>query len=186
MSASKIIANGWDNFTGGVTRVVRGTLAGFLGGIAAAWVVNQYQIFKRKPQPRGFLEVEPDADISSEPIANGASVAVAERVSQQIFSHQLTRTERQIAAPIVHYGSSAVAGAMYGGLAEVMPSVGRGLGVPFSTLLWLGADQLVLPALGITKQPVEIPAETHAASISRRFIYGITLDISRRILRRTL
>jgi uncharacterized membrane protein YagU involved in acid resistance len=61
-----------------------------------------------------------------------------------------------------------------------------GLGIPYSTLLWLGGDEIALPALGLSKPPTDVPAEKHASALAMHFVYGITLDISRRVLRRVL
>ncbi len=80
----------------------------------------------------------------------------------------------------------ATSGAIYGAMAELLPSVTLGAGLPFGTAVWLIADEATLPALGLAKSPTEVPVSKHAYALASHFVYGLTTDIVRRVVRRTL
>jgi putative membrane protein len=178
----------------GVVRVVRGAAAGFIGGAIAAYLMNRYQEIESRPvtvrreeQDRRDRGEETPAPAVQEQAADGdPKVQVAQHVSRKLFDHELSDVEKKAASPAVHYGYGAAVGALYGGLAEVVPMVGLGLGIPYATLLWAGGDEIALPALGLTESPTQIPPQKHASALAMHFVYGVSLDISRRILRRLL
>jgi len=171
------------------------TVAGFLGGIIASWVMDQYQAVESRPvnvrraeellAEFGLYEPE-SAHQGDMEEAGDTRVKVAEMVSRKLFEHELTAEQKNIAGPAVHYGFGAVVGALYGGLSELVPMVSIGMGIPYATLVWLGGDEIAAPALGLAKAPTRMPAESHASELATHFVYGITLDVSRRILRRIL
>jgi hypothetical protein len=194
MTESNSGCSRWDELADGAARVARGTVAGFLGGIAASWLMNRYQEIESRPvnvrKPEELEAVNRGAEQKklkrSESNGNDATVKVAEIVSRKLFEHPLTQCEKKIAGPAVHYGYGAAVGALYGGLSELAPTVGIGLGIPYATLLWLGGDEIAVPSLGLSKVPAKVPVEQHASALATHFVYGLTLDISRRILRRIL
>jgi len=188
-----------DAFTAGAARVGRGTAAGFLGGLIASWMMNQYQAIESKPvnlrreeerlayaRPKGRQKKSEHAEQNSKSDGDDATVKVAEQVSRKLFDHPLSPAEKKIAGPTVHYGYGALVGALYGGLSELIPSVGMGIGIPYATLLWLFGSETAVPALGLAKPPAKVPARKHASALATHFVYGLILDISRRILRRVL
>ena len=194
MSATTDNCSRWDAVTGGAARIARGTAAGLIGGIIASWVMDRYQSIESRPvNVRRFDEFLADAGISQPESSkkhnedgNGATVKTAQVMSRKLFDHELTQKEKNVAGPAVHYGFGAAVGALYGGLSEVIPTVSIGLGIPYATIVWLAGDEIAVPALGLDKPPTQVPVESHASHLATRFVYGITLDISRRVLRRIL
>lgn len=63
----------------------------------------------------------------------------------------------------LHYAFGAATGAAYGAAAEVLPSLTAGAGFPFGGAVWLAADEVVTPALGLSKKPTEYFHRTSAA-----------------------
>jgi uncharacterized membrane protein YagU involved in acid resistance len=189
-------------------RLARGTVAGFLGGLAAAWVMNRYQEMEERTvklhrEQLRLAYAGPESKQSGRPLAghvappvtpavaeaeieNQPTVKAAEQMSRKLFEHELSSTEKKLAGPAVHYVYGAVVGALYGGLSELIPTVSIGLGIPYAALLWLAGSEAAVPALGLAKPPTQVPAEKHATAVATHFVYGLTLDISRRILRRLL
>lgn len=64
-------------------------------------------------------------------------------------------------------------GALYGGLAHVWPVVATGAGVPFGAAVWLIADELALPALGLAERPQAYPVSTHAEMLAAHVVFGL-------------
>jgi uncharacterized membrane protein YagU involved in acid resistance len=77
-------------------------------------------------------------------------------------------------------------GGVYGALTELSPKVASGAGMPFGAALWLAADEVAVPALGLSKKPTESPAPIHAYALASHLVYGLTTDLVRRVVRRVL
>lgn len=177
--------------------LLRGMAAGLLAGAAAAWVMNQFQQVRAIHPPAGSAQGGSEAKSHSEEGQQGegqamhqssnldenATVKTAERISQQVLHRNLTGSEKQIAGPAVHYAYGSLIGAMYGGMAELLPITAAGLGLPFGFALWLLGDEIAVPALGLGKQPTKYSPEVHADALAAHFMYGATTDVLRRFLR---
>ncbi len=163
--------------------VLKGVLAGLAGGLAAAGVMNLAQrgmgaIASEKGH--GAQSAQPDED------QEDAAMKTAEAVSETVTGDKLTREQKHVGGVLVHYAFGAAMGALYGALAEVAPKATLGRGAPFGAGVWVGADEVALPALGLSKGPMDYPASTHAQALTAHLVYGLTMDACYRLLRRAL
>ena len=173
--------------------VMKGMVAGLIGGLVASWTMNQFQSTWTKlaegfEGSHGAQSMQP-ADGSSpqeEPDQEDATVKVAEVVAENVFDHQLLESEKKPAGAVVHYAFGTASGALYGALAEVAPQVTTGAGLPFGAAFWLLADEVTMPFLGLSKGPTAYPVSTHAYSLASHLVYGLTAEVSRRALRQVL
>lgn len=180
----------------------RGMAAGLLAGAAASWVMNQFQQVRAMNPPQrpeqgggsaGGTEAKSHAEEGqqagdrglhqSSDLDQNATVATAQRISQAVLNRPLTETEKHVAGPAVHYAYGSLVGALYGGMAELLPITSAGLGMPFGFALWVLGDEIAVPALGLGKQPTEYSPEVHADALAAHFMYGATTDVLRRVLR---
>ncbi len=112
-----------------------------------------------------------------------ANVKAAEEISEAVFDHKLTKSEKESAGEAVHYAMGATSGLIYGIASEIAPITTVGLGLPFGAAVWLVADDVVVPALGLAKPATEYPLSTHAYALVSHLVYGLTTDIVRRAVR---
>ncbi len=77
-------------------------------------------------------------------------------------------------------------GGLYGATAELVPCVTTGMGLPYGALVWITADEGVVPALGLSKSPAEYTLSIHAYALASHLVYGLTTEIVRGALRRAL
>jgi putative membrane protein len=164
----------------GKTSLLKGAVAGLVGGLAASFVMNQYQALVMKLTEGN--KVPGSQSSEDEP----ATVKVGEKVSQMLFGHELTEFEKKAADPIVHYAMGGISGMFYGALAEVAPRSSAGLGLPFGTGVWAILDEVMVPALGLSKSSLEFPLSNHAYSLSSHLVYGLTTDVVRKGVRKLL
>ncbi len=181
--------------------VWKGLAAGAAGGLVAALVMNQFQALwsklaegvERSHGAQSLQQGSPDHGVARELQEKGsdeeeddAAERIASAISEKVFDHRLTDREKDAAGTLVHYVFGATTGAMYGGMAEVLPEVTTATGLPFGAFIWLTADEGVVPALGLSKSPAEYPLKTHAYALASHFVYGLTTEMVRRAVRRAL
>jgi len=155
--------------------VVKGAVAGLVGGIVGSLVMTGFQtllssLSEEEKKPRRKKE-EP------------ANVKAAEEISEGLFDHKLKKSEKEPAGEAMHYGMGAASGLIYGIASEIAPLTTVGLGLPFGAAVWLVADDVVIPALGLAKPATEYPLSTHAYALSSHLVYGLTTDLVRRAVR---
>ena len=98
----------------------------------------------------------------------------------------LTKEEKAEDGPIVHYTYAALAGALYGALAEYSPLVRSGFGTTYATALFAGGDLVAVPALHLSKPLSEYPASSFANPFTAHLVYGATTELVRRLVRKAL
>ena len=117
---------------------------------------------------------------------DNAAVRTANVVSEVVLDKHLTKSEKEKAGTAVHYTMGVTSGAIYGALAEAMPAATACEGTAFGAAVWLIADEGVVPALGLSKNPSEFPASIHTYSIASHLVYGLTTELVRRAIRKAL
>ena len=178
--------------------VLKGLAAGTIGGLVASWVMDEFQaVWIKATAPKQYSQ-EDGSDESSSSIQGmeqsqnegeeqePATVKAAGMISEKIFGHQLAKEKKHMAGAAVHYATGAASGAVYGAAAEVAPNVTVGAGIPFGTAVWLVVDETAVPLLGLSKGPTAYPLSTHIYALASHFVYGLTTDMARRVLRRTI
>lgn len=78
-------------------------------------------------------------------------------------------------------------GALYGAIAEVGPREVRRhdwlSGMGFASVLFAGADEIAVPALGLSGSPARTPASSHIYALASHLIYGATVGSVRKFVR---
>lgn len=178
--------------------VWKGIAAGLIGGLVASWTMNRFQdvwlkLSENNGQSAGARSAEQGKEYEEKQPANGnneeqddTTVKAASAISEGIFGHKLTKDEEKIAGPAVHYGLGTAVGGLYGAVAEVVPEVTTGTGLPFGAAFWLVVDETAVPLLGLSKPPTEYPISTHVYALASHFVFGLTTELVRRALRRAL
>jgi putative membrane protein len=165
----------------GVRTAWKGAVAGLAGGLLGAWVMNQFQAGLSKLS-RHQERAEGQKPSQSEE-GDDATVKAASAISQTLLHHQLTSDEKRVAGPVVHYAFGSLVGGLYGAMAEVVPVTAKAWGVPFGAAVWLGADEVGVPAAGLSQSPEKAPVTTHASALAAHLVYGATADGVRRLVR---
>jgi putative membrane protein len=178
--------------------VWKGLLAGVAGGLVASWTMDEFQFAWNKLSERikesknashqqGSRNTsENDLRQSSDDEQDPATAKLASKLSEDLLGHKLAKEEKEVAGTAVHYAFGAASGGLYGAAAEVMPSVTTCEGLLYGAALWLVADEVAVPLLGLSKRPTEYPLSVHAYALASHLVYGITLNSVRRAVRSAL
>jgi putative membrane protein len=108
-----------------------------------------------------------------------ATMKAAEKLAPIILGRELTQDEKKKAGPIVHYAFGTFSGAVYGLLSEYLPTARLGFGTVFGTALFLIADELSVPALGLSKPPDKYPVSSHLYGLTSHLVYGLSTEAVR-------
>ena len=98
----------------------------------------------------------------------------------------LTSESKKKAGQAVHYAFGTLMGAVYGVSAELVPEVTTGAGTAFGTLLFLGADEVAVPAFQLAPSPTETPGIDHLQHWAAHVVYGGSLDLIRSLIKRLM
>lgn len=177
--------------------VWKGLVAGLVGGLVASWTMNRFQDVwmelsanddsaseQSSEQNKNLEAAQPETNDNDE--QDDTTVKAASAVSESIFGHRLTKDEKTIAGSAVHYSLGTGVGGLYGAVAEVVPEVTKGAGLPFGAAFWLVVDETAVPLLGLSKGPTKYPLSTHVYALTSHFVYGLTAEVVRRSVRKAL
>ncbi|HEX8137174.1 MAG TPA: DUF1440 domain-containing protein [Pyrinomonadaceae bacterium] len=187
--------------------LLKGLAAGLVAGLIASWTMNRFQAMWSRQQvgvekPHGAQGIKPyvegqSSDESDERDAvkgvgpgikqqDDPAEKVAGAVTEGVLDRSLQESEKERAGAVVHYVFGVGAGAFYGALAEAAPAVTAFAGLPFGAVFWLAADEVTVPALGLSRKPTEYPLSEHAYSLCSHLVYALTAEAVRRTVRRAL
>lgn len=167
-------------------------LAGFVGGLVGTIMMTQFQNAwskaskKLKNGNHQQQDSERGQDSGKEVENEDATMKAAGKLAV-LAGHGLSHTQKKKLGLVVHYAFGTLQGGLYGMAVELMNSQG-GLvaGLAFGAFLFAGADELVVPLLGLSDKPAESPVSSHLYGFGSHLIYGLTTEITRRGLRAAL
>ena len=165
--------------------LAKGVLAGLAGGLAASYAMNQFQNLwlkmansrnggQRRPEP-----LEPD---ESAP----ATVKLGSAVVESITHEPPSREVKKSLGPAVHYIFGTGVGALYGIASEYKPAARAGFGTGYGTAVFVAADEIGVPLMGLSKLPAEVPLGQHLYAWVSHVVYGAALEGVRRLTRRVM
>ena len=110
----------------------------------------------------------------------------SQTLAMTVIGRRLTRDELSVAARVLHYGFGAVVGGVYGMWVERRHRVRRRTGLALGTTLWLTADEIAMPLLGLSQPTTRRPFEMHLQSLVAHLVYGMTAEMTRCSIRRAV
>jgi putative membrane protein len=168
----------------GEPNILKGALAGAVGGLVASWTMNQFQkVWSAAEKEITGGKQGQNGSQKSNQNAEDATMKTADRISQALQGRHLTKDEKKKAGPVLHYTFGAIMGAVYGASVEVNRAANALAGIPFGAILFAGADEVALPALGLSDKPAAYPLSQHLYGLVSHAVYGVTTETVRRIVR---
>ncbi len=165
----------------------KGFAAGAIGGALGTLVLNVFQ----KGSLAGTRSIE-------DTLENGHTYTQQQEALLQGFSKahlqtglavagavgvQLSSAQKENLAPVVEYAFGILCGGVYGLVAEYLPAATAGFGTTYGAVLFTGASEVVLPALGMVDMPLDRTPIQHLGGLSGNVVYGAVTEGVRRLLR---
>jgi len=167
----------------------KGVIAGTAAGLAGTVAMTQFQNLWSKASEKLTNGHQQSSGNSSGQESEDATMKVAGKAAEATGRH-LSREEKKKAGTLVHYGFGTGMGTLYGTIVELGP---RELqrhdllsGIGFGSMLFAGADEVAVPALGLSGKPTETPVSSHAYALASHIVYGLTAGVVRKAVRAAL
>jgi putative membrane protein len=146
--------------------IAKGFLAGLVGGLVGSGIkLIAEQVFP----PRVAGQTAP-------PVV----------LAEQFAGHKLPEQDRQLALQGIHWVFGTLAGAVYGAIVEVEPSLGAWRGAAFGITLNRITHESILPRMGLAASPQNQPTQERISEWVTHAAYGVATDTVRRAVRRAL
>ena len=178
--------------------IVRGVAAGLAAGMAATLIMNQFLKLSAASQKaiekhQKLAEGESPWQIAHEQaqremqaVEHEGSTEIVARKIAEVAGKPLQKETKKTAGQAVHYSFGTLMGVVYAVTAELLPEITFGGGTAFGTLLFLGADEVAVPALNLSPPPTETAPTDHLQHWAARVVYGGSLELVRSLVRRLL
>jgi uncharacterized membrane protein YagU involved in acid resistance len=163
----------------------KGLLAGMIGGLVGTIVMTEFQgawsSASKKLESNGAAgKNRGRRNAQSEQENEDATMKAAGQIAS-VAGRQLSHEQKKKARPLVHYGFGTLQGAMYGAVTELAGVSGGFLpSLIFGAALFAAADEIALPALGLSGKPSEYPVSTHLYGLASHIVYELSTEIARR------
>lgn len=177
----------------------KGLAAGLAAGVAATLVMDQFQkgaakatqaadtaARRAKGQTEGQIVTEQHREQAEQQNDEGSIGKVARVLVHAATGKTLYGEQKQQAGLAVHYTFGTLMGVLYGVLTEYFPPAATGGGSAYGTLLFLGADEAAVPALGLSPAPANTPSSSHLQHWAAHVVYGTTAELARSGVRKLL
>ena len=167
---------------------MKGALAGAVGGLAGTLAMNYFQrlwtLAADGTPPHSAAGKQDARDWQERDEGRNSNEIAAQAVATHTIDRPLTTDELAVAAPIVHFSFGATIGAMYG--ASLATTGARGSGTQLGIATWAAADEVAMPALGLSGPTTRRPLELHLQSFTSHLVFGVVTETVRRALMMTL
>jgi uncharacterized membrane protein YagU involved in acid resistance len=181
----------------GRTELSKAALAGLAGGLAGAWAMSLFSAGWEKALPasaghpgartisieEGRRRRKPPMHASQQEWDSTMNAATA---VARVLHLPLPEQQQERGAVAVHYAVGGIMGAAYGLMREFVPEVGMGAGSAFGAAVFVLAQEIGTPRVGLSKPLGEYSFTMHANSLGEHVAWGITTDLVRRAVRRAL
>jgi Protein of unknown function (DUF1440) len=165
---------------------VSSAVTGGVAGLAGTWAMSEAQrlwthaVADDAPESAGGRHDARDWQERSE--HQNSNELAAQAIARPIFGRDLKRKELRFTAPLIHYLFGAALGAIYGVYAQRRPAPTSG--ARFGTTVWLAADEIAMPLLGLSDSTTRRPLEMHLQSLVAHLVYGTVTEMTRRAVQR--
>ena len=170
--------------------LVSGIAAGFVGTIAMTQFQTAWGKASKAIHGNGSQAQDSDQHDRTKNASEDSTMRTAGKLAH-LAGRELSHEQKVKGGPIVHYGFGTMMGALYGMGMEVAPESMRVKKLPYRALgfgsaLFVGADEIALPALGLAGKVTETPPSSHLYGYASHLVYGFAAELVRKGVRRLL
>ena len=159
---------------------VTSILGGFVGGLAGSFVMERLQRALGRLSPEVGGAPGGGGQQYRKPQSEPSTYKAADLVATATTGHAVPASKKPMAGAAVHYAFGGAVGAIYGAAAAYNPELTAGWGLPYGASVWVIADELGMPALGLAPPPTAHPVKDHATTLASHLLFGAVTECVRR------
>ena len=168
----------------------KGALAGLVAGLVGSWVKSKVEPPLQKLGENLFPPTKAQkrlrgADGTGHPLNMPPAILVKE-VSETVAGEKPAAETTEAAMMTIHYVLGTTLGITYGIAAEEFPAATTAAGIPAGAVMWALTHGSTVPALGLQESPAEMPAAWYVWEFGSHLVFGLTVEVVRRELRKRL
>lgn len=165
---------------------VAGLVAGLIGSLVKSKVEPPLQklgenLFPPTPAQKRLR----GADTTGHPLNMPPAIMIKE-VSEAATGEKPASQTTETTMMGVHYAFGTSLAVAYAVAAEEIPGITVGAGVPAGAVMWAATHGSIVPALGLQERPDEMPAAWYVWELGSHLVFGLTVEIVRREIRKRL
>lgn len=170
----------------------KGAVAGIAAGVAATVVMTQFQNLWNLVSDRMKSDEDRAQETQQQEPQESDEAATSKVVGKiaDLSGYNLSDDQKQKGGVAVHYGFGTTMGALYGVTMEMAPWKVKArealAGLGFGAALFIGADEVMVPALGLSGKPGDQPFGSHLYGLTSHLVYGMSAEGIRCLVRRFL
>ena len=157
-------------------------IAGLVGGLAGSFAMEHFQ--------RALGKISPDIGGAPggggqqyrKPQSEPSTYKAANAVARATTGRPVPAPDKPAAGSLVHYAFGGTLGAIYGAAIAQNRDVAGGAGLPFGAAVWVAADEIGMPLVGLAKPPTAYPLKDHATTFASHLVFGATTEVVRRLV----
>ncbi|HET9183875.1 MAG TPA: DUF1440 domain-containing protein [Candidatus Angelobacter sp.] len=181
-----VISRSYDSQEFRERQLGKAMLAGLAGGLIGSFAMSQFQNGWSKAASALKKDSDTQPQNQSEQQSEDATMKTAGKIAE-ITGRQLSHEQKAKLGPVVHYSFGTLQGGIYGAVTELAGTRGGFVpGITFGAALFGLADELAVPALGLSGKPTEWPLSSHLYALVSHLVYGISTDAVQRGIRALL
>ncbi len=176
-------SNGHPNRAGGLEQL---WLVGFAGGLLGAVAMDLFSraviAVRNGREATGAAPghdrlgrgVQPPQ--AEGPAEHDATVRVGTAAYHALTASTPGRAAQSWLGTAVHYAFGGTVGAWYAVTGEHLPMIRAAHGTAFGSAVWIVADEMIMPLLGLSRGPRQMPLGIHAFALAVLWVYVLTLE----------
>ncbi len=168
----------------------KGAVAGLAAGLVGSWVKSVVEPPLQKLGENLFPPTAAQkrlrgADTTGHPLNMPPAIMIKE-VSEKATGEKPAPTTTETTMMGVHYAFGTALAVTYAVAAEEIPGITAAGGIPAGAVMWAGTHGSIVPALGLQERPDEMPAAWYVWELGSHLVFGLTVEIVRRQIRKRL
>jgi uncharacterized membrane protein YagU involved in acid resistance len=165
--------------------VVAGAVGGLAGTLAMNYAQRVWTLVSDRNPPRSAAGPHDARDWQERTENQNSNEIAAQMLATATIDRRLSERELSVAASLIHFSFGAAVGAVYGAWIGTFPR-DRHSGTALGATLWLTADEIAMPVLGLSRSTLQRPLEMHSQSFASHLVYGAVTERTRRLVRLAL
>lgn len=168
----------------------RDALVGMAAGVVGTWAMNRFwsalQSLNGKEEEEGGQDRDGGEGNGDSTVQESAPETAARLVYSTVRGVEPPAPVRLRLATRIHWAQGIAMGGTYGMTRGRAGGADISGGIVFGTALWVVADEVAVPLLGLSEGPAAHPPSEHLEGLGAHLVYGVATAVTAQLLQRVV